>query len=79
MAEGEGFEPSVLLPVQRFSRPPRSTTPAPLLIGHCSQYVWCERAADPTLSHGRSARGYRVFAGRAKCPEKQLTEGAEWV
>ena len=30
MAEGEGFEPSVLSPVQRFSRPPRSTTPAPL-------------------------------------------------
>ena len=31
MAEGEGFEPSVAgLPLQRFSRPPRSTTPAPL-------------------------------------------------
>jgi hypothetical protein len=30
LAEGEGFEPSVRLPVQRFSRPPRSTTPAPL-------------------------------------------------
>src|SRR3954447_19560664 len=30
-AEGEGFEPSVQgLPTQRFSRPPRSTTPAPL-------------------------------------------------
>ena len=30
-AEGEGFEPSVGgLPLQRFSRPPRSTTPAPL-------------------------------------------------
>ena len=30
LAEGEGFEPSVRSPVQRFSRPPRSTTPAPL-------------------------------------------------
>ena len=30
VAEREGFEPSVLSPVQRFSRPPRSTTPAPL-------------------------------------------------
>ena len=30
MAERVGFEPTVLLPVQRFSRPPRSTTPAPL-------------------------------------------------
>src|SRR5919109_4269041 len=30
-AEGEGFEPSVEgLPLQRFSRPPDSTTPAPL-------------------------------------------------
>ena len=30
MAEREGFEPSVRLRAQRFSRPPRSTTPAPL-------------------------------------------------
>ena len=30
LAEGEGFEPSVPLRAQRFSRPPRSTTPAPL-------------------------------------------------
>jgi hypothetical protein len=33
-AEGEGFEPSVRLRAQRFSRPPRSTTPAPLR-GRC--------------------------------------------
>ena len=32
LAEGEGFEPSVRASVQRFSRPPRSTTPAPLRI-----------------------------------------------
>ncbi len=31
MAVREGFEPSVLLQVQRFSRPARSTTPAPHL------------------------------------------------
>ena len=30
MAEREGFEPSVGLRPQRFSRPSRSTTPAPL-------------------------------------------------
>lgn len=30
MAEREGFEPSVRLLAQRFSRPPRSTAPAPL-------------------------------------------------
>ena len=31
LAEREGFEPSVPVRVQRFSRPSRSTTPAPLL------------------------------------------------
>ena len=30
LAEREGFEPSERLRAQRFSRPPRSTTPAPL-------------------------------------------------
>ena len=30
MAERQGFEPWVGLHPQRFSRPPRSTTPAPL-------------------------------------------------
>ena len=30
LAEREGFEPSVPAKAQRFSRPPRSTTPAPL-------------------------------------------------
>jgi hypothetical protein len=30
MAEGEGFEPSVELPPQRFSRPSHSTALAPL-------------------------------------------------
>ena len=30
LAERVGFEPTVRLPAQRFSRPPRSTTPAPL-------------------------------------------------
>ncbi len=30
LAEGVGFEPTVRSRVQRFSRPPRSTTPAPL-------------------------------------------------
>ena len=30
MAERVGFEPTVRSRVQRFSRPPRSTTPAPL-------------------------------------------------
>ncbi len=33
MAEREGFEPSERSRAQRFSRPPRSTTPAPLRLG----------------------------------------------
>ena len=32
MADREGFEPWVGLHAQRFSRPPRSTTPAPVRI-----------------------------------------------
>ena len=32
MADRQGFEPWVGLHPQRFSRPPRSTTPAPVLI-----------------------------------------------
>lgn len=32
LAERQGFEPWVQLPVQRFSRPSRSTTPASFLI-----------------------------------------------
>ena len=37
LAEREGFEPSVRLRAQRFSRPPRSTTPASLhYSGHYS-------------------------------------------
>ncbi len=43
MAERVGFEPTVRLRVQRFSRPPRSTTPAPLR--EISLQV--ERASDP--------------------------------
>ena len=33
LAERQGFEPWVQLPVQRFSRPSRSTTPASFLLG----------------------------------------------
>ena len=33
MAEREGFEPSVRITVQRFSRPSRSTTPASFQVG----------------------------------------------
>ena len=36
-AEREGFEPSVQLPVQRVSRPSRSTTPASFLL--CDKFI----------------------------------------
>ena len=36
MAERQGFEPWVPVKGQRFSRPPRSTTPAPLHAGRLS-------------------------------------------
>lgn len=38
VAERQGFEPWVPARVQRFSRPPRSTTPAPFL-GFCGDKV----------------------------------------
>ena len=37
LAEGQGFEPWVPVREQRFSRPPRSTTPAPFLSGLYTQ------------------------------------------
>ncbi len=40
MAEREGFEPSERLRAQRFSRPPRSTTPAPLRKTRCRGLEW---------------------------------------
>ena len=45
MAEREGFEPSVGLRPQRFSRPSRSTTPAPL-------HKACRRRRAPTHGDG---------------------------
>ena len=43
-AEREGFEPSVRLPVHRFSRPAHSTTLAPLRIAVA--VLWPPSAAD---------------------------------
>ena len=45
MAEREGFEPSEPLRAQRFSRPPRSTTPAPLRRGWHDPFPWRKRHA----------------------------------
>src|SRR5208282_6323413 len=46
LAEREGFEPSVPIRVQRFSRPPRSTAPAPLHGFHRQQVAYrCHQLA----------------------------------
>ena len=47
MAEGVGFEPTVPVKAQRFSRPPRSTTPASLLFWY--------------LGHVRKTTEYRIL------------------
>ncbi len=53
MAEREGFEPSERLRAQRFSRPPRSTTPAPLRIDEMS---WSQ-SATVHIEVRRAAQG----------------------
>ena len=44
VAERQGFEPWVLVRAQRFSRPPRSTTPASLRILVCTRSTQLSRA-----------------------------------
>ena len=55
VAEREGFEPSERLRAQRFSRPPRSTTPAPLREALLDSVVQRARTIDtnPTPDKGR--------------------------
>ena len=60
LAERKGFEPLDLVKGQRFSRPPRSTTPAPLLITRIACVPLTSRVritpsanADPALRFGR--------------------------
>ncbi len=71
LAEREGFEPSIRLPVFRFSRPARSTTPPPL------RGLWC--GADLVQAVGQGKRllsalpsrhfsPFRSSAGRCRRP-----------
>ena len=53
LAEREGFEPSVPIRVQRFSRPPRSTAPAPLLR---DDHQTGQLAASPSRCKGSPCR-----------------------
>ena len=54
LAEREGFEPSERLRAQRFSRPPRSTTPAPL------------RLKDVVIPVGASYLAIQPLAGKSQ-------------
>ena len=56
MAERQGFEPWEPMKVQRFSRPPRSTTPAPL-------------QKDEVELNQRARKCYLNFFERAPMPE----------
>ena len=61
MAERQGFEPWVLAKVQRFSRPPRSTTPAPLR-GERGKY-----SPMRGIARGQTGSGSRSSDRRRNC------------
>ena len=67
VAEREGFEPSVRLRAQRFSRPPRSTTPAPL-----RALIF---ATIPPFQRGSRSSGARRLAEAARLAKPRF--GAE--
>ena len=72
MAEREGFEPSVPVRVQRFSRPPRSTAPAPLRIARAAA-GWRRRG---TIAQGPEAPQARLHRGSpAARPPPEGTRG----
>ncbi len=65
MAERQGFEPWVGLHPQRFSRPPRSTTPAPLLGAFSRRFsLGLQEERGRVLNAGRFG-GWAVLLGRA--------------
>jgi hypothetical protein len=76
VAEREGFEPSVPIRVQRFSRPPRSTAPAPL------QMTWahahCVVAASTTRERRLNASFGTTWQKGARLP-RQVAQKRLWV
>jgi hypothetical protein len=76
LAEREGFEPSVPIRVQRFSRPPRSTAPAPL------QMTWahahCVVAASTTRERPLNASFGTTWQKGARLP-RQVAQKRLWV
>jgi hypothetical protein len=67
LAERVGFEPTVPLRVQRFSRPSRSTAPAPLRRRpHATRGVARYRSGNRTSQHGRPSRKPQCRSVRRK-------------
>ena len=73
MAEREGFEPSERLRAQRFSRPPRSTTPAPLRYMRCRGLKVRRYIAKCGEPHKRRLA---TFPRRCTAPGRQGAPGA---
>src|SRR5215469_13867124 len=71
MAEGEGFEPPVRFPVQRFSRPPVSTTHTSLR-GECSQSSSLSAVAKKQESRDRAEQAPSCVS-RISTPESRLS------
>ncbi len=65
MAERVGFEPTVPAKAQRFSRPPRSTTPAPLLLSACV-FACGRRRGRGLCVRSRHAYGGRPHVKRVR-------------
>jgi hypothetical protein len=76
LAERQGFEPWVPIRVQRFSRPPRSTAPAPL------QMTWahahCVVAASTTRERRLNASFGTTWQKGARLP-RQVAQKRLWV
>ncbi len=79
MAERVGFEPTVRLPAQRFSRPSRSTTPAPL---RGTRQTWSQVARNIDKRSDPRKRQFRLLPvfchaqpGPAESLERQGVEG----
>ncbi len=77
LAEREGFEPSERLRAQRFSRPPRSTTPAPLRKGRvCSTNFEKQKTTESGRALGESRAfgpgGRRGQAGNPRLRRRRV-------
>ena len=73
LAEREGFEPSVPVRVQRFSRPSRSTTPAPLLAAGLIGITYPRRNRVPPIFSREPASGPGNLSDEPQCQHRTCT------